>query len=85
MIYDTVLKGSDQETLILSKGTGMFLIKDITVTLARGHQSLKGLSKNEPTMDIFPIESFHVKRSNGRAGSVSDLLHSLIIYLFQQE
>ena len=56
MIYDTVLKGSDQETLILSKGTGMFLIKDITVTLAGGHQSLKGLSKNEPTMDILPIE-----------------------------
>ncbi len=30
-------------------------------------------------------ESFRVKRSSGRAGSVSDLLHSLVIYLFQQE
>ena len=26
-----------------------------------------------------------VKRSSGRAGTVSDLLYSLIIYLFQQE
>ncbi len=32
-----------------------------------------------------PPESFQVKRPNGRAGTVSDLHHSLIIYLFQQE
>ena len=30
-------------------------------------------------------ESFRVKCSSSRAGTVSDLLRSLIIYLFQQE
>ena len=30
-------------------------------------------------------ESLRVKRSSSRAGTASDLLHSLIIYLFQQE
>ncbi len=37
------------------------------------------------SFSMLPYESFHVKHSSGRAGNVSDFLHSLIIYLFQWE
>ena len=73
-----------------SDGSGFWsLLIYLTQEHANPRGGLKKKQCSQPVRQKGPYthtkESFHVKRSSGRAGTVSDLLHSLIIYLFQQE
>ena len=54
---------------------------EMTEIITRTRLSVHFLSP----IPVRAYESFRVKRSSGRAGTVSTLLHSLIIYLFQWE